>query len=143
MAKTMYVCQPIRASEIGQANWLSSPPALTARLLKAIPFARISKLRTSTGYNACSGVRPTENTAPKRNMHATVAFAAEALVFPEAEKALVATVMPIHTTQQPAMLNRKSGRRPMRSTKAAPINAKTNWNAAYPRLILAWVMPFV
>lgn len=40
-------------------------PKLTNKLENAIPFARISNDRTSTGYRACSGVQPKEYTAWK------------------------------------------------------------------------------
>lgn len=44
-------------------------PAATAKPEKPIPFARISNDKTSTGYSACNGVKPTEYTAPKTKMN--------------------------------------------------------------------------
>jgi hypothetical protein len=58
--KMTYVFQPMVCMETGQANWLSRPAALTASEEKAMPLARISNERTSTGYRACSGVMPME-----------------------------------------------------------------------------------
>ena len=66
----MYVFQPMALRDTGQANWLSRPPTLTEREENAIPLARISKERTSTGYRACKGVSPTEYTMPKRKIMA-------------------------------------------------------------------------
>ena len=40
---------PIFASDTGHANWPRRPPALTAKLEKAMPLARISNDKTSTG----------------------------------------------------------------------------------------------
>lgn len=53
-------------------------PALSEKLENAIPFALISKLSTSTGYSACSGVIPKEKTAPNRKIMAVAALEAEA-----------------------------------------------------------------
>lgn len=130
-------------SEMGQANWPNRPPALTAKAEKAIPLARPSNDNTSTGYRACSGVRPTEYVAPKIKMQATVALAAAALVSPDSLKVPVAAVTPIQTMQQPVIENNMSGRRPMRSTHAAPNKAKANWKQLYPRLMLACSTPSV
>jgi hypothetical protein len=40
---------PMFLSATGHANWPRRPPALTAKLEKAMPLARISKESTSTG----------------------------------------------------------------------------------------------
>ena len=60
MVKMMYVFQSIFSMDTGHANWFRRPAALTASDENAMPLARISKERTSTGYRACSGVIPTE-----------------------------------------------------------------------------------
>lgn len=58
--KMMYVFHVMFCRATGQANWLSSPPTLTAREEKAMPLARISKESTSTGNRAWRGVIPME-----------------------------------------------------------------------------------
>jgi hypothetical protein len=106
---------------IGYANWLMSMAVVRERLEKAMPFARISKERTSTGYRACSGVMPKAKTALKRKMKAMKALLADgAPVFCcIATDTMAAIQMKLTLEKVPISM----GRRPSLSTKKAPKTA--------------------
>jgi hypothetical protein len=132
MVKMMYVLHPILSIDIGQTNWFRSIAAATANPENPMPFARISNERTSTGYSAWRGVKPTAYTAPKMKMKARDAAPALWLVPGSSGTTIDSwyfaadTVIASQTTQQPALEKSRRGRRPTRSTKLAPNSAKQN-----------------
>jgi len=116
-------------------------PALTAKFENAIPLARISKLRTSTGYNACKGVNPILKTASNKK---TIAKNAD----PDALEFVLsltdaATQAPIQIIEHPILAKRRRGRRPTRSTSDAPNKASANCMQFKPTLTFSWVMEFL
>ena len=115
-------------SAIGYANWLISIAVVSDRFENAMPLARISKDRTSTGYRACSGVMPKAKTALKRKMKAMKALLAEeAPVFCcMATDTMAAIQMKLTLEKVPMSM----GRRPSLSTKKAPKTA-CNSSAAF------------
>ena len=148
--KMIYVCHPILAMETGHANWFSMLDAEVAKPEKPIPLARISNESTSTGYRACSGVKPIEYTAPKMKMKARHAVPAALLVPVVAPSGIdswyraAETVMASQTRQQPMFEKRRSGRRPTRSTRLAPKSAKQNcWQLLMRMTFACPVLPSI
>lgn len=106
---------------MGYANWLINMAVVSDKLENAMPLARISKDRTSTGYRAWSGVIPKANTALKRKMKAMKALLAESapVFFCMATETMAAIQMKLTVEKVPMSM----GRRPSLSTKKAPNTA--------------------
>jgi hypothetical protein len=116
-------------------------PALTAKFENAMPLALISKLSTSTGYNACNGVKPMAKIPSNKN---TIAMKAPLEAFEPVSCWTLAEIRkPIQTRVQPMLAKSRRGRRPTLSTSEAPITARTNCMQLRPTLILSCVISFV